>query len=422
MNMDFGFKGGESASVAQDKSTNLDTGNENNVDKGGEQVSELDKNNNQNNDTSTISITSTENNNSENNNNEEVVSEYEAGTVITIEDNQYTVDNKGNLVDKDGNIFKEAKDVKSFLEDFNISDEVDELNINNVIETVGVQITDENGKVVEFENTPAGISSYVNGVLELKQKEYAQAGVQSLLDKYPIVNDFLNYYIANGNSYEGFGQQKDRSGIVIDENNTSQQKAIIREAWKGSKRAGDVESYIKYLEDTNQLKDVAKTELEGLQENDKYVKEQLAKEAQETLLAQQKEQEEYWGMVKDIIDTKTIAGYKLPEVIILNKDGKKTSASLQDFYNYVYQVDNEGYSRYERSLMNKSVKERCERQLLEAYLDFTGNDYTSLINMAIADKEKKQLIARVNNKKSRITITKPNKEKSNVIDKIAENF
>ena len=36
----------------------------------------------------------------------------------------------------------------------------------------------------------------------------------------------------SGNSFEGFGELRDRSGIEVDENNVSQQEAIVREAFK----------------------------------------------------------------------------------------------------------------------------------------------------------------------------------------------
>lgn len=406
MGLQFGFEGQKSAAAAQETKVDVNTGEETKVDNNGEEVSTLDNNGNPGEQTPPADNNGEGGNNGDDN--------LEVGTVVTLGEDNYTVNEKGDLVDKDGNIFKEAKDVKAFLDEYEVSekDETPVFDINGMIETVGTKITDEDGKDVIFENTPQGAAAYVNEVLELKKEEFAKAGVEALIEKYPIVNDFLNYYIANGNSYEGFGQNKDRSSIVIDENNEAQQEAIIREAWKESKRAGNVDAYIKYLKDSNQLKDVAQSELEGLQEYDKRIKEQIAKEAQERIIKEQQEQEQYWGMVKEIIDNKQIAGYKLPEVIMLNRDGKQVTASLNDFYNYVYQVDDKGISRYEYSLMNKTPKERCERQLLEAYLDFTGNDYTSLINLAMAEEKKKQLVLTSANRKTKVTITKPKREES----------
>ena len=119
----------------------------------------------------------------------------EPGSVVTIGEDTYTVDAEGNLVDKNNKIFKEAKDVKDFLKQFEVDDADDTENVIDVakiIEKVGFEVTDENDKPITFENTPDGVASYINEVLDAKRTEYAQAGVQQLIDKFPIVSDFLN--------------------------------------------------------------------------------------------------------------------------------------------------------------------------------------------------------------------------------------
>ena len=165
-------------------------------------------------------VTDTDNNNGNQVDGDDLA--VEPGSVVTIGEDTYTVDAEGNLVDKNNKVFKEAKDVKDFLKQFevdNTDDTENVIDVAKIIEKVGFEVTDENDKPITFENTPDGVASYINEVLDAKRTEYAQAGVQQLIDKFPIVSDFLNYYVANGNSYEGFGQVRDRSTITIDENN-----------------------------------------------------------------------------------------------------------------------------------------------------------------------------------------------------------
>lgn len=315
-----------------------------------------------------------------------------AGTVISIGEESYTVDSEGNLVDKDNKIFKEAAEVKEYLAQFEVDENKETpIDVNSIIKAVGVEVTDENDKPITFDNTPEGIAQYVNEVIELQKQEIAQAGVQTLLDKYPIVADFLNYYVANGNDARGFGEVKDRSSITIDENNIAQQEAIIREAYKENKRHGDVDAYIKYLKDTNALLDVAKSELAGLQQADAALKEQQAKEAQAKLEAERKAEADYWNGVKAVVDSKEIAGYKIPDTIIINKNGKQIAATPNDFFNYLYQVDDKGYSRYERDLAARDAKEQLQDDLLRAYLTFTGGSYSNLVDLAVTNKETKNL-------------------------------
>lgn len=343
-----------------------------------------------------------------------------AGTVISIGEESYTVDNEGNLVDKDNKIFKEAAEVKEYLAQFEVDENKETpIDVNSIIKAVGVEVTDENDKPITFDNTPEGIAQYVNEVIELQKQEIAQAGVQTLLDKYPIVADFLNYYVANGNDARGFGEVKDRSSITIDENNIAQQEAIIREAYKENKRHGDVDAYIKYLKDTNALLDVAKSELAGLQQADAALKEQQAKEAQARLEAERKAEADYWNGVKAVVDSKEIAGYKIPDTIIINKNGKQIAATPNDFFNYLYQVDDKGYSRYERDLAARDAKEQLQDDLLRAYLTFTGGSYSNLVDLAVTNKETKNLRLKAAAAKQTATVRVTPPKPKNVANNIA---
>lgn len=336
----------------------------------------------------------------------------EEGTIIEDGDNKYTVDKDGNLIDDKGNIFKAKNEVAAYLKEFEVEDtsNEDKIDVKSIQELVGVSVTSEDGKPVTFDNTPQGVASYVQSVLDLKRDEFAKAGVNKLFEDYPVVSDFLNYYVANGNSFEGFGELRDRSGIEVDENNVSQQEAIVREAFKEFNRRGNVDKYIQYLKDSNELFNVAKEELEALQKADNDVREANTKEALRVKAEEEKQLVEFWNGVKECIDKRQIAGYRIPETVIIERNGKQISTTPEDFFNYVYQVDDKGLSRYENDLMKLSPAERRDEELLKAWLKYTGKGYDSLIEMAVSDKEAKKLKLTASQRKSTrgaIKITKP---------------
>lgn len=338
--------------------------------------------------------------------------ELEEGTIIEDGDNKYTVDKDGNLIDDKGNIFKAKNEVAAYLKEFEVEDtsNEDKIDVKSIQELVGISVTSEDGKPVTFDNTPQGVASYVQSVLDLKRDEFAKAGVNKLFEDYPVVSDFLNYYVANGNSFEGFGELRDRSGIEVDENNVSQQEAIVREAFKEFNRRGNVDKYIQYLKDSNELFNVAKEELEALQKADNDVREANAKEALRVKAEEEKQLVEFWNGVKECIDKRQIAGYRIPETVIIERNGKQISTTPEDFFNYVYQVDDKGLSRYENDLMKLSPAERRDEELLKAWLKYTGKGYDSLIEMAVSDKEAKKLKLTASQRKSTrgaIKITKP---------------
>lgn len=320
----------------------------------------------------------------------------EEGMVIEIPEgdkiNKYTVDKDGNLIDEKGEIFKEAKDVKDFLKDFSTSDDdEDKISIDNIQKAIGIDVTDDKGNKVEYENTPEGIQSYINDVIEHQKSDIAEASVNALFEKYPILSDFLNYYIANGNSFEGFGEVPDRSNITLDENNESQLENIIRTAWKEQNRVGDVDGYINWLKSSGTLYATAKTELEGLQTADKDRKDAYEKQAKEAEQARINQIAEYWNGVNEVIKSRKIAGYTIPESIIIQKDGHKVANTPNDFFNYLYQVDDKGHSRYENDLLKLTPEQRRDDEILRAYLMFTGGSYADLVKMAINEDKVKSI-------------------------------
>lgn len=418
----FGFNG-ETSNVdvkPTDDVTDLDTGKTGQLDANGNAVDDITGNGNgdsnngdANKDEQTSSSTGGQTKDTKNPD-DATANEHdlEEGTIIEDGDNKYTVDKDGNLIDDKGNIFKAKNEVAAYLKEFEVEDtsNEDKIDVKLIQELVGTSVTSEDGKPVTFDNTPQGVASYVQSVLDLKRDEFAKAGVNKLFEDYPVVSDFLNYYVANGNSFEGFGELRDRSGIEVDENNVSQQEAIVREAFKEFNRRGNVDKYIQYLKDSNELFNVAKEELEALQKADNDVREANAKEALRVKAEEEKQLVEFWNGVKECIDKRQIAGYRIPETVIIERNGKQISTTPEDFFNYVYQVDDKGLSRYENDLMKLSPAERRDEELLKAWLKYTGKGYDSLIEMAVSDKEAKKLKLTASQRKSTrgaIKITKP---------------
>lgn len=414
MDEDFGFGGGTEVggtTTTQEEKTNLETGEvgiegKTNIDgNNGGETKPAETNGNAKGETSPTGG--------------QEESTLSAGDSIELDGVTYTVNENGDLVDKKGEVFKAKSEVEAFLKEYTTEEtnEVPEINVTDIQKLVGVDVVDEKGKAISFDNTPEGVAKYVNSVLDLKKAEFAQAGINKLIEDYPVLNDFLNYYIANGNSYEGFGEMKDRSGIQIDEANEAQQIAIVREAWKEFGKRGNVDKYISYLKDSGQLLDVAKDDLAALQQADAEVREENAKAA---LKAQQEYEAQvaaYWKEVKSCVDKREIAGYKIPDVIILDRGGKQVSATPEDFFNYIYQVDEQGMSQYQRELANEAPADRMNDELLKAYLKYTGKSYNSLLEMAVANKEVKKLRLTANKNKSAkatIKITKAAKTNGNL--------
>lgn len=149
------------------------------------------------------------------------------------------------------------------------------------------------------------------------------------------------------------------------------------------------------------------------------MREANAKKAMRVKAEEEKQLVEFWNGVKECIDKRQIAGYRIPETVIIERNGKQISTTPEDFFNYVYQVDDKGLSRYENDLMKLSPAERRDEELLKAWLKYTGKGYDSLIEMAVSDKEAKKLKLTASQRKSTkgaIKITKPDSKKDALKD------
>lgn len=336
--------------------------------------------------------------------------ELSEGDTIEFDGTTYTVDASGNLVDNKGNIFKEAKDVADWLKSVEVESDGEgsgTLSISSIQEALGITVTDAEGKPIEFTDDAAGVKAYVDAVIDLKSKDLQQAAVNKLYADNPLLKQFTDYVQLNGTP-RGFGEIPDRSCVQLDKENEEQLKAVIRMAAKEFGNKSLNENYIKYLKDSGGLYDEAKAQLQALVEKDAAVRKDIEARAQAQREAEAKSVSDYWNKVNNVIDSRIIAGYKLPESFTKEVNGQKVIITPNDFYNYLSkatETDTDGnkVTGYQRDLNKLTDDEYLNRELLDAWLMFTGGTYKDLIAMAVNEDKVRQL--RVKSKEQRSTKT-----------------
>lgn len=332
--------------------------------------------------------------------------ELAVGDTLEFEGSTYTVDKDGNLVDDKGSIFKQANEVFDWLKSMDVddNDQTDGgLNLASIQEALGVTVTDSEGKTVEFTDDANGVKAYVNSVIDLKSNELQTAAINKLYSDNPLLKQFSDYVQLTGTP-RGFGEIPDRSGIQVEKDNEAQQVAIIRMAAQEFGNKSLNENYIKYLRDSGGLYDEARNQLQALAEKDIAVRKEI-----ETRAATQRQEEaenvaNYWKNVSNVIDGRMIAGYKLPESFTKEVNGQKVVITPNDFYNYLSKAneqdaDGNRVTGYQKDLSNLSDADYLNRELLDAWLMFTGGTYKDLIDMAVKEDKVRQL--RVKSKEQR---------------------
>ena len=346
------------------------------------------------------------NNNKEDNNNNSSTGELSEGDTIEVDGITYTVDASGNLVDDKGNIFKEAKDIADWLKTVDIEDNKDDsknISISSIQEALGITVTDAEGKNIEFTDDAAGVKAYVDAVIDLKSKDIQEATVNKLYADNPLLKQFVDYVQLTGTA-KGFGDIPDRSGIRLDKGNEEQLKAVIMMAAREFGNKSLNENYINYLKDSGGLYDEAKVQLQALVEKDAAIRKDIETRAKAQREADAKSVSDYWKKVNNVIDSRIIAGYKLPESFTKEVNGQKVIITPNDFYNYLSkatETDTDGnkVTGYQRDLNKLTDDEYLNRELLDAWLMFTGGTYKDLITMAVNEDKVRQL--RVKSKEQR---------------------
>lgn len=348
--------------------------------------------------------------------------ELTAGDTIDVDGTIYTVAENGDLVDDKGNVFKEAKDVQSWLASVEVEDENanSPITLSSIQEALGVTITDEDGKDVTFTDDADGVKAYVDSVIAVKSQELQEAAINRLYQDNPLLKQFQDYVQLNGTP-KGFGEIPDRSGIRLDKDNEQQLVAVIKMAAQefGNKSLND--NYIKYLRDSGGLYDEARNQLQALVEKDAEYKKQIEIKAQEQRDAQAKATADYWNNVNRIVESRQIGGYRIPESFTKEVDGKKIVITPKDFFNYLStpkEVDGMIVTGYQHDLAKLTDEEYMNREILDAWLMFTGGTYKDLIDMAVKEEQVRQL--RVKSKDRRATksvkVVKHNAGKSSIDD------
>lgn len=370
-------------------------------------------------------ITGKNNNNNDDNNggsnNNEPPHDLEEGTEVEFDGVVYKVDKDFNLVNDKGEVFKKADEIKQWLADNNITDNNDDdtINIDSIREAIGVEVTDESGKPVEFTNDAKGINAYINAVRELQAEEIRQGAINKLYSDNPLLKQFVDYVKIKGTA-KGFGEIPDRSGIQLDKDNEAQLEAVIKMAATefGNKSLND--NYIKYLKSTGALYDEAKIQLEALVNKDKQVRADIEKQAKLAREQEIADDKKYWETVSTAINERRIGGYLLPETIIKEVNGQKITYNLADFNDYVSkqtETDANGnkVTGYVRDLNKLSDKEVLDRDLLDAWLLWTGGTYRSLVDMAVKEDGVRRLVAKSKEQRTQrhIKVNKPTKSGGN---------
>jgi len=338
----------------------------------------------------------------------------EDGKVVT-----YSINENGDAVDDKGNVMYTADELKKLDEDGS----TDGVGIKDIIETTNIPIYDNEGNLIEYEDSPKGISQYVQDVYERGQHDGIVNNNEALFGKHPILQNVINH-LELGGSLEDFKEQEDYSGVKLDKKDEAQLRKFAVEAYVAQGMSIDkANKYFDYVKSTDTDNDEVYKEAKAGLEYLKEVQQEKVQEQQNQLQQQRIEEIEqvnnYWGItvndkgqlvdlgvkdsVYDIVKNKTIKigddTYKIPDRIRVEEDGKPVMRTANDFLKYMYEPvvvtlpDGRRVqtTRDNLRIQKEDSKRTINNDVFEAFRRFVGYDDTQLINEKVKEREVKKV-------------------------------
>jgi hypothetical protein len=313
---------------------------------------------------------------------------------------QYKLDSNGNALNEDGTVAY----TKEQLEDQPDSTAVD---LNTLIEEVGINVVDEEGSPLTFDNTPEGIASYAK---HLAANEYRR-GSKETLDRFMQANEDVMDMVRHKRIYGTLDNYKDSinySNIILDSNNEEQLLDIIHQSRsaKGDSKE-EVERFIKYSKIEGTLAKDAEDALKHLKDmQDKNEKVALAKQEAERKAFEEQEitwfgvdvdngklvDKEIEGSIYDkIVKKGKVASLTIPKtgLVVTQQDGSKRAINRQEIFDYIYkpiqEIDGRLYSKAEIDEIN--ANKNMDVVLIRYLQNALGRDFNQLLKEEIQNIE-----------------------------------
>lgn len=253
--------------------------------------------------------------------------------------NRIHFNENGDHVDEQGNILTPKKDILAAVIDDMLNPPADVNDVSEIVKTVGIELKDEEGNPIEFEDSKEGLVSYISNVIEATKTQTQAEALQVFFTNNPDIYKAFLHKQTYG-SITGFNNTVSYSDVSIDADDKEQQKDIIRAARKAK---GDTDEeislFIEQADNKGQLSKFAEGSLSYLKEKEQAdIK--LGKEREKQNLLQQQEQERQFinSIASTVKQGKISIGnetFKIPENIKVTKDGKVTTVGKDYLIEYV---------------------------------------------------------------------------------------
>jgi len=325
-------------------------------------------------------------------------------TIISIGEDEFKLDSDGNAVAEDGTVKYSAEEIKKLEAGSNSDDDdsddddsdTDSFTIDDVAKITNIELT-RDGKPLVFETSPEGFAKRELAVAEHAKNQGKQEAVEEYIASNPEISRVHKYLAVHGN-LDNFNRETSYKDTRVDTNNVTQMSTIVRAGMEAKGNSSkQIESYLKYLVDTDNLANESKVYLKELQLAEKKQSDSIEQAYQEKLDAEKQAKLEFTTKISNTLNAGKVKGLTIPETFIRQVGNDKVTATRDELISYITTPafkDNSGrtYTAFEKARLDKEANVTDEDIILEALGLFTGND-NLMLSLSKA-KAKKDLIVK----------------------------
>lgn len=334
-----------------------------------------------------------------------------------VESEQVEIENVVYTLDKDGNAVLDGKIVYT-KEQLASAQAVSDNVIVSLKSELNIVPADDTGKEIEYSDDTAGLTRYVNDVVDIMRAEGADEAINSLFTNIPSMREAYLYAQSHNGSLDGFTPSIDYKSMEITAETKELNTNLIVEAEIARGKSRDEALRIaKYYENdgiTFEEAKKAKDYLDG-------VREKRVADYQTSIIEQEREAaieaQEFWGVgrndknqlvaldVPDSVYTKVKSGVlkvgdqqiSLPETIRVKENGSYKNYTREQFFAYMFtpqevviKGEKQVLTGYQLDQMMDNQRKTKDDFIFEAFTYFVKNDESQIINKIIEGHEVKK--------------------------------
>lgn len=291
-----------------------------------------------------------------------------------------------DYVDEDHDTKEESKTVEDEYDD-DAEESDSELTIADQISNIlGFELDSK------YDDTVEGLTEYVRDI----SQEVAEDQLQQLFGQYPEVQKHLDYLLAGGESqkfFEAYNPSADFDNFTLTEADSMSQKVILQQYFQLKGHDDQfIQEMLEDYEDSGKLYSKAKIAKDSLAQVQKHQREEMFQQQQAQFEQQEREREEFWDGVADIIEGgNEFAGVRIP-------DRDKAS-----FFNYISApVDDSGRTQRDVDYTEADM----DIKLAIDYLMFSGFNLEDIINTKAKTASARNLRERIVSNQERVKSAK----------------